>query len=340
MQRDINNSGLGLLFLGLTGFTLPLLSAALSGQSGVIPWLIDLAANWQPVFSLLVFTGVVIISVRRPVMLGLLGLSAIPLFTAHDLLPRATAGGDAIKILSANIHFENRDLSRLKALLNEETPSLVILLELSPAAAAELEQLESYPFKALYPENSPFGIGLLSKLPVKEISLDRNGLNNLAIPTLQAIIDWHGADINVVAFHPMPPIMPEYHQARNIKLQEISGNSLQSGLPTIIAGDFNASPWSSAFAGTEFKRATGLASTWPSGLFGIPVDQVLASQQWHVYDYYVGSDTGSDHLPVIATLYGAGIEKDKPDSLLEELGIDLSETTMHQDQTQNAFEQN
>lgn len=121
------------------------------------------------------------------------------------------------------------------------------------------------------------------------------------------------------------PITPEYHAARNIKLGEISTNSLQSGMPTIIAGDFNASPWSSAFAGSELKRATGLASTWPSGLFGIAVDQVLASEQWHVYDFYVGSDTGSDHLPVIATLYGAGIAKKKPDSLLEELGIDLSE---------------
>lgn len=325
MQRSINNSGLTLILLGLAGFTLPLLSAALSGLSGVLPWLIDLAANWQPVFSLLVFIGVILLSIRRPVMLGLLGLSAIPLFTAHDRLPRATAGGDAIKILSANIHFENQDLSRLKALINKETPSLVTLLELSPTAAAELEKLENYPFKALYPENSPFGIGLLSKLPITEVTLDRNGLNELIIPTLQAVIDWHGSDINVVAFHPMPPINPDYHAARNFKLGQLSSNSLQSGMPTIIAGDFNASPWSSAFAGSELKRATGLASTWPSGLFGIAVDQVLASKQWHVYDFYVGTDTGSDHLPVIATLYGAGIAKQKPDSLLEELGIDLSE---------------
>lgn len=100
----------------------------------------------------------------------------------------------------------------------------------------------------------------------------------------------------------MPPIAPEHHAARNNKPKEIVEESKQQGLPTIIAGDFNATPWSSAFADIDYKRATGLQPTWPMRYFGIPVDQVLVSEHWQVAQSKAGPDIGSDHLPIIAKL--------------------------------------
>ncbi len=122
------------------------------------------------------------------------------------------------------------------------------------------------------------------------------------MPTLKTIITWNNTDINFTAFHPMPPIAPQYHKDRNQKLIEIINSAEGSGLPTIIAGDFNATPWSSALTQTSFKRASGLQPTWPFRYIGIPVDQVLVSDHWRVKDYQVGDNIGSDHLPVISSV--------------------------------------
>ena len=77
----------------------------------------------------------------------------------------------------------------------------------------------------------------------------------------------------------------------------------------LVVGDFNATPWSNAFAGPSsrgWRRATGLAPTWPvawRGVMGIPIDHVLASSAWRVGGARVGPDIGSDHRPVMARLY-------------------------------------
>lgn len=149
---------------------------------------------------------------------------------------------------------------------------------------------------------SPFGIGLLSRLPFADVAIDWNSHSSLKIPTLEIIAKWNKQLIKMIVFHPMPPIAPEYHLARNKKLKEIDYESYQYSLPTIIAGDFNATPWSSALTQTNFKRASGLQSTSPFRYVGIPVDQVLLSERWQVVESQVGTDIGSDHLPIISTV--------------------------------------
>ncbi|WPL23281.1 endonuclease/exonuclease/phosphatase family protein [Thiorhodovibrio frisius] len=70
---------------------------------------------------------------------------------------------------------------------------------------------------------------------------------------------------------------------------------------SILAGDLNASPWSSAFAGlsqTEVRRASGLQPTWPAvgqGWFGIPIDQVLVTTAWWGAESGSTRSLGSDH---------------------------------------------
>jgi hypothetical protein len=85
-----------------------------------------------------------------------------------------------------------------------------------------------------------------------------------------------------------------------------------SRLPTVVAGDLNATPWSPAFNELDdlgLRRATGLAPTWPSalhGISGIPVDHVPASRHWRLVASGREPDLGSDHRPVIARLVPFG----------------------------------
>ena len=294
-------TGPTLILIGVLGILSSFLSSLLANDEGILPWLVDLAANFQMLYLLSLIIGLILTLEKNRGYLWVIIFIPVPWLTAHDSATETTSTDQSIKVLSANTNFKNSDLQALKELINSEQPDIVVLLELSHGQARQLADLKDYPFQQINPDDSPFGIGLLSKLPFSSVTVDFNWRgSSLKIPTIKIVAEWNAQLINVVAFHPMPPIAPEFHLARNKKIQEIVEKSKQSGLPTIIAGDFNATPWSSAFAPIEYMRATGLQSTWPTRYFGLSVDHVLVSDHWQVKQSRVGPDIGSDHLPVVA----------------------------------------
>ena len=76
----------------------------------------------------------------------------------------------------------------------------------------------------------------------------------------------------------------------------------------VIAGDFNCTPWSSAFRtlACTLRPATRRARSWPARLPIIPLDHILFRGPLHVVRSGVwrggAARTASDHLPVIAEL--------------------------------------
>ncbi len=276
-------TGPALVLTGVLGIVSSLLSNLLAKNEGLLPWLIDLASNLQLLYLVSLILGLMLTLKTNRQYLWAIIFIPVPWFTAHDGAPEATLTERPIKLISANINFKNTDLQALKELINSEQPEILVLLELSHEQARQFTGLKGYPFRQINPDDSPFGIGLLSKLPFSGVTVDSNWRgSSLKIPTIEVVAEWNNQLIKVVAFHPMPPIAPEYHAARNQKIQEIVEESKQSGLPTIIAGDFNATPWSSAFAHIDYMRATGLQSTWPMRYLGIAVDHVLVSDHWQV----------------------------------------------------------
>lgn len=284
----------------LGGLLLPLASAWLASTSGSLPWLLDLAVHWQ-----WLFLGGLILSVllnlrhdRR--WLALLLATPLPWLSATAELEPGT--GMELRVASANVNLHSRDIAPLARWLEQTQPDLLILLEVSPHYAQALEQLPGYAYRLVLPQNSPFGIALLSRLPLENSQAVHD---DQGIPHLQARLQFAGCSIQVSAFHPMPPLTPAYHTQRNRQLQSLLVDDDQ---PLLLAGDLNATPWSSAFSGLQaqgWRRASGLAPTWPSfaaGLFGIPIDHVLASWHWRLLGHERGPDIGSDHLPVLAHL--------------------------------------
>lgn len=293
-------TGPTLILVGIFGVISPLFSFLLAGTEGMLAWLIDLAASFQWLYLALLLLGLMLSLRHSRRYLWVITLAPLPWLTAHQGLSEISSTATGIRIISANTNFKNTNLQALKALINTEQPDVVVLLELSPDQAGQLAGLTGYPFQQINPDHSPFGIGVLSRLAFTGVTVDRNWTgNSLNIPTIEVIIERNDQSIKLVAFHPMPPITPEFHTARNIKLKEIVEESRQQRLATIIAGDFNATPWSSAFVGIDYNRATGLQPTWPTRYLGIPVDQVLVSEHWQLKQSQAGPDVGSDHLPVI-----------------------------------------
>ena len=128
------------------------------------------------------------------------------------------------------------------------------------------------------------------------------------IARIEARIDLGAACVELIAVHPMPPISPYFHAARDELLSALGDRASKNSLPMLVVGDLNATAWSSAFAGLAqrgLQRAGDLRPTWPDagrGWFGIPIDHVLASGHWRMRGSQVGPDLGSDHRPLLARL--------------------------------------
>lgn len=297
-----------LALLCLLGLLLPLLSHLLADSAGTLAWLIDLASHWQWLFllGLVVFAGLACCRDKRWAVL-LLALP-LPWLTASAPAPTGEPQVQLFAVASANVHLDSRNTQGLATWLAQEKPDVVVLLEVSPAYAQGLRTLRDYPSQHIVAQDSPFGIAVLSRHPLQQIEVieDAQGIAHI-----EAQLQWHGQPIGIIALHPMPPLSPQYHNVRNAKLAALAKQAAASTIPTILAGDLNATPWSSAFSGLAqlgLRRASGLAATWPAvlqGVLGLPIDHVLVTQHWAVVARQVGPELGSDHLPVLVRLVPA-----------------------------------
>lgn len=292
------------------GLLLPPLMALLPQESGsTLVWLLDLACHWQWLFAAgLVVTALATALAFRHWLL-LLPLAALPWWSASPLLPAGTAAAETFSFASANVHFDNADPRPLLAWVEAEQPDALVILEVSPRYAEALATMRGYPHRHVLAADSPFGIALYARHPLVQVksSTDADGLSHI-----EAQMAWQGRQVNLLAVHPMPPISIHFHAERNAKMTRWARAAGASRLPTLVAGDFNATPWSIAFNELHhlgLHRATGLAPTWPAalqGLSGIPIDHVLASRHWRLVTSGRGPAVGSDHLPVIARLAPVG----------------------------------
>ena len=304
-----------LLALGCVGvLALPLLFRVLppveSAPGSALLWLLDLAAHWQWLFALLLVVLCIAIgwaAHRDRRWWALVPLAAAPLWTASPVLPDAGAKATPeLTVVVANVHAGNRDARPLLDWLATAPADVVVLLELSPAYADALAgAAPDYPHRELLPDDSPFGIGLLSRRPLAGFETHASADD---IPFLLAMLDTPQGQARLIAVHPMPPLQPHWRRERDLLLEVAARDSRE--LPTLVVGDLNATPWSTALLSPrtrDLRRTTGFAPTWrPFGgrWFGLPIDHVLASPHWQRVHAERGPDIGSDHLPVRVALRG------------------------------------
>lgn len=297
-----------LAVLSLLGLLLPLASPLIPYTFGAwtetLIWLIDLGTHWQWFYlaSLLLFGALAALGDRRWAIILL--AMPLPWLTASPSAPQTNGTEASLTLMSANLHLDNADARPLLRLLAQHQPDVLVLLELSPEYAKQLNNLDAYPHRQINADNSPFGMGLLSRYPLRDVRIvhDEDG-----IPTITAELDMDGKPLRVIAFHPMPPLEPRFHTARNVALKSMARDAQHHDAPTVIVGDFNATPWSSALTGLDtlgFRRASSLEGTWPAalGVMGLPLDQVLVSKTGAVESFRVIDGLGSDHRATLTQL--------------------------------------
>ena len=231
---------------------------------------------------------------------GVAGVVLAGVTVAPYAAPFGAASRDAgatVTLLQMNLYF-GADIGPAIATIEAADPQVVTLQEVTDAHWSRLERLD-YPFRARCGT-----VALLSRLPFA-------GGTDVCLPSenlLVRAVALEGGVVNVGSQHlSWPwPYPQEAHIARLTEtLRDVAA-------PAVLAGDFNAAPWSAAVR--RYARAAGaepvggIGGTWPTGLptalwhvAGLSLDNVLVTPGIDACAATLPS-TGSDHAPVLVRL--------------------------------------
>jgi len=208
-------------------------------------------------------------------------------------------------LVQINLRYNNPEPKRVLQMVAQEKPDVIAYQEAGADWAMWIDILKGtypYHFDCRNDANN-MSVGILSRRPFVESSEQVcAGSGRLAATS----IDFSGTSVNVATYHAALPW--PFDQATVIDglvepLQKFDG-------PSIIAGDFNATPWSNAVHRIEkasgTKAITGIGGTWlPNSLpaklapyIGLPIDQVLVSHGIEMPVAVSRAEAGSDHLPI------------------------------------------
>jgi vancomycin resistance protein VanJ len=226
----------------------------------------------------------------------------------------ASAGQVVVMTLNAGNGLAAPD--RLVGVLRDSGADIIGLQELTEpqAEAIERELTGLYPYRAIFAGGIP-GKGLLSMHPLAAVEqLDLYP----ARPDLWAAIHTGQGALSVIVAHPPPR---NYRNGFPVDPATVAQITALIGLatsvaPAVLMGDFNATRRSATYArlaaaglvdafGTSGRRR---GATLPARWARLPLPPVARVDYiWHTPDLtslgaWIGKDSGSDHLPVLARL--------------------------------------
>lgn len=263
-------------------------------------------------------TGSVLLILRHPnigvVLLALAGSVTVlswqgmALEVPDQRLTTLPAYGEraTYRVLHLNLRYNNSRPENVLSLIGRTQPDIVALTEVSDMWRERLEVIaHAYPHSIICPPPSRIGgVAILSRRPfVAESQPGCHERGALAI----AQVDFSGETLNVAALHlgwPWPFDQPRALPRVTRYLSRLRG-------PGIVAGDFNAAPWSwtvrQVARTSGFRVVEGVGPTWlflsmPDWLrrrIGLPIDQIMAKGGVVPHVIERRGDAGSDHLPIL-----------------------------------------
>jgi len=234
------------------------------------------------------------------------------------------------KVMTCNVGNGRAAPEQLVSVLRDSVADLIGIQELSDGQAEAISNHlgEEYPYQAMFPGGFA-GKAVLSRFPI--LSSEQLHLSTVR-PDLQTTIDLGEFKLSFFVAHPPPPrphwsgLKFDAQTWRQIKrLAELALDHR----PAILLGDFNLADWWGEYA---YLRSTGLKDAffeagtqrghtlprrigpWKrflavnrllSGLSLFPmvrVDYIWYTEPMLCQQAWVGMDTGSDHLPVLAVM--------------------------------------
>ncbi len=245
------------------------------------------------------------------------GTLAVLLVAGGMVAPRTVAapvpaGGHPLSVVAFNTYSGGADVGEVAALIRDERPDLVSLVEAGTAFRSQLAPLvEPLGYHLITAVGEPDGdLGGVTAVVADRLG-DVRSSTYVATPFPRVELEGGGlGELRFVAFHTLAPRrgdVPQWHSDVSLVSQWCAGSR-----PAIIAGDFNAtfdhSVFRSATAGcgdAAAQRGQGLTPTWPTWLpswLGPQIDHVLATDPIVAETFEVREIAGSDHRAVLTRL--------------------------------------
>lgn len=280
-------------------------------------WLVDIFSHFTVQYALMALLLVVAFLWKRTLSLALFAglLFILNISVLANTGASAQAVGqehDTFTLYSANISKSNRDFSKLVDVLKETNADILLVLEVTEASIGPLQAvIRTYPHKLvnLNGGSPATGAVLMSRFPIVDSEVTKySEFGNILISATLEIDDqkvlFYGAHF------PRPAYAREY-SIRSRQFASLARKINEQSVPVIVAGDFNATPYSPIFK--ELVKKTGLKDSregfgwqpsWPAyfPLLWLPIDHILVSPGVQVHNRATGSYMGSDHYPVFAEL--------------------------------------
>lgn len=317
----------GVAGFGFDSTVLIFLGLALAGHFGRWAWLLDMTNFFRPHIAAMTL-GLIVLAllsgsvIRLAAGVVVLAVAVYPLVFLGVPAAAHVAEGN-FRLMTANVLGTNRDFNTIVGSVAEADPDVFIAQEASNTQWRQaLASLPGLPYVA----GPGLGTSVLvaSRYPLHaeriQLPLDAEPDPRVGggVP-MRVEVQRPGGDrpLVIYAIHAPTPRGDRGWLMRNAYLRDIIKRARNEAgrADVIIAGDWNTPSWSPFYA-SVLNRA-GLRATeggaWPSPtrffreydappLLGTPIDHVAVSPDIGVARLRVGSDFGSDHLPVVVDL--------------------------------------
>jgi endonuclease/exonuclease/phosphatase (EEP) superfamily protein YafD len=271
---------------------------------------LDIISNFWPHLAILLLLYCLLRARYRPLVAVFCGIaSAIVLYVSVRSLDLASSAQNSPSgAMTASLTGNEELKENIANFLISQNADFVFLQEAKGIVQA-MGGIEAVGHRLgpYYPYRSGCEVGrlcstvLLSKHPFRSVRRPDvpPGYNRFVI-VAQAVVD--GRDVTLVGVHLSKPLAGGQQEQQLSSVSEIV-----KGLPRplILAGDFNAAPWSTRLrrflnlAGLEYSY--GYHPSWPvwgRGV-GLPIDHVIADGLRVVDAKVWPQSIGSNHLPII-----------------------------------------
>lgn len=284
-------------------------------------WLADLFAHFRPQYAVILTVAALVLIVGKQWRTGavaLLGLTLnVAVLLTHAGSPSFSLAGVAapplLRVVSLNLLQGNEEFEAVEKFVRGSGADVVVFQEVSPPWGALLQRLtDQYPQHLIRARKDSKGAALLSKLPLRGTTFEEMP-GQEQIGAVTAEVQTAAGPVKIFGIHSHKPTRAKGAVSQRHYFQWLSKRSAQvrsGGVPVIVLGDFNSTPWAVAFRQfvaesqlLDTSHGVVLGATWNVLLpHRLMIDHAFISPGLRLVRRQVGPAVGSDHRPLMVDL--------------------------------------
>ena len=219
----------------------------------------------------------------------------------------------SFSLLFANVLMDNRNVSKLREIISEVDPDIILTAETNEWWKEQLKGLErTHSYVVQQPQENTYGMLLYSRLKLVDPTV--KFLVQADVPSIHTRVKLpSGKEVEMRCLHPRPPFPTEDEKSteRDAELLIVGKEAKELESPVVVLGDLNDVAWSRS--NYLFQDVSGLLdprigrgfyhtfhAKYP--FIRYPLDHFFHSNHFRLIDFKRLAYFGSDHFPVYIKL--------------------------------------